>query len=83
MLIGVAVTTPAWLLVTYLTPPDNDETLRRFYRLVHPGGRGWKPVLDKAAADGAPLDNVGTTSGIGVAIQCMLAGCFGISLRAK
>lgn len=44
LFIIVAVTTVAWLAVTYLTPPVHDETLNNFYRRVHPGGWGWKPV---------------------------------------
>lgn len=40
----VAVTTAAWLAVTYLTKPSDAQTLQAFYRRVHPGGWGWKPV---------------------------------------
>ncbi len=40
----VGITTVAWLLVTYLTAPVPDSTLKDFYRRVHPGGIGWRPV---------------------------------------
>jgi Na+/proline symporter len=40
----VAFTTVVWLSATFLTRPTSDETLDAFYRQVHPGGPGWKPV---------------------------------------
>ena len=47
LLIIVAVTVPVFLLVTYLTPPVNDETLRDFYNKVKPGHWGWRRVAEK------------------------------------
>jgi len=44
MLITVAATTIAWLAVTWMTPPEPDETLQNFYRRVRPHGGGWNPV---------------------------------------
>lgn len=44
MLITVGATTVVWLAVTYLTSPEPDEVLDRFYRRVRPGGPGWRPV---------------------------------------
>ncbi len=35
-------TTIAWLIVTFLTRPDKQETLDAFYKKLHPGGWGWK-----------------------------------------
>jgi len=40
----VAVTTLTWIIVTFLTQPTDEKTLHNFYRRVHPGGWGWKPV---------------------------------------
>jgi Na+/proline symporter len=40
----VALTTIAWLLVTFITKPTDNETLQNFYRRVHPGGWGWKRI---------------------------------------
>ncbi len=42
---GVAITTAGWLIVTFLTPPTDQQTLLRFYRKVRPGGPGWKGFL--------------------------------------
>ena len=47
LLIIVAVTTPVFLAVTYLTPPVHDETLRDFYNKVQPGHWGWRRVEEK------------------------------------
>jgi hypothetical protein len=44
MLITVGVTTVVWLAVTYLTEPESEATLERFYRKVRPGGAGWRRV---------------------------------------
>ena len=40
----VAVTTVVWLAVTLATRPADEETLKRFFRRVHPGGPGWTRV---------------------------------------
>jgi Na+/proline symporter len=40
----VGITTVVWILVTYLTAPVPEATLKEFYRRVHPGGIGWRPV---------------------------------------
>ncbi len=39
-----AFTTVVWLGATYLTRPTPPDVLDRFYRDIHPGGPGWKPV---------------------------------------
>jgi Na+/proline symporter len=44
MLVTVAVTTVAWLAVTFLTPPESDETLVAFYRRTAPSLTGWGPI---------------------------------------
>jgi len=38
MFFTVGITTAAWLLVTFLTPPEEEAVLQRFYEKVHPGG---------------------------------------------
>lgn len=44
LLLVVAWTTVWWLAVTFLTAPEPDAHLVRFYRLTHPGGPGWTRV---------------------------------------
>jgi Na+/proline symporter len=47
MLVTVAVTTVVWLSVTFLTPPEPNDVLDRFYRKVRPGGIGWRQVSQR------------------------------------
>ena len=44
MIITVAATTTVWLTVTFLTPPESEETLVAFYRRTRPGLTGWGPI---------------------------------------
>jgi len=44
LVISVAITTSAWLAVTFLTPPESAPVLERFYRTVRPEGTLWAPV---------------------------------------
>jgi len=43
----VSVTTIAWLIATFMTPPTEEAVLLRFYERVHPGGWGWKAIEAK------------------------------------
>ena len=63
----VAVTTAAWLGVTFLTKPTDGETLARFYRRVHPGGPGWEAVAQS-------LPDVRGDSGCGILLRDWLCG---------
>jgi solute:Na+ symporter, SSS family len=47
MLITTAVATTVWLTVTFLTAPEPDAVLDRFYRKVRPGGPGWRRVAQR------------------------------------
>jgi Na+/proline symporter len=44
MLITVGITTAVWLTVTFLTPPEPQEHLLKFYRRVRPAAALWKPI---------------------------------------
>lgn len=44
----VLITTIIWVLVTFLTKPDDDQKLFDFYKKIQPGGPGWKYILTKA-----------------------------------
>ncbi len=49
---GAGLTTLVWIIATFYTRPTDDVTLRKFYRLIKPGGKGWDAVIDKANAEG-------------------------------
>lgn len=76
--IGVGLTTVAWILVTLLTPPADEKTLRSFYRLVKPGGPGWAYVVDRAKASGDPIDEGEGQWAVPAGILCMVFGCFAV-----
>jgi len=48
LLVTVATTTVAWLVVTYLTPPAPEATLAAFYEKVRPAGPGWSRIRTAA-----------------------------------
>ena len=52
LLIGVGLTTIAWLSVTWLTPPADRATLQEYYDRIRPMGRGWSKVVDTEATAG-------------------------------
>jgi len=52
LVVGVAVTSAGWILVTLVTPPARKETLQSFYDHIRPMGPGWKGAgIELGAAD--------------------------------
>src|SRR5881396_1611527 len=45
LVIGVAITTLGWLIVTFTTPPTAPATLQAFYDRIRPLGPGWKGAV--------------------------------------
>ncbi|EEG43727.1 Na+/solute symporter [Flavobacteria bacterium MS024-3C] len=48
----VLLTSIVWIAVTFLTSPEKEEILDRFYKQTQPGGPGWKVQQEKAIAEG-------------------------------
>ena len=42
IVLGSMLTSAIWILATFLTPPDDDQTLKTFVNKINPGGPGWK-----------------------------------------
>ncbi len=80
LLIAVGINTIVWIATTYLTKPENKETLRSFYRLTRPGGPGWKKVIEDAAADGDIINeqDKGKAWELPVEILCVFVGSVAI-----
>jgi Na+/proline symporter len=57
MLTTVGVTSIAWLLATFVTPPEPQSKLIEFYRRVRPAGPGWKRIA-AAAGDVQPTESL-------------------------
>jgi uncharacterized sodium:solute symporter family permease YidK len=70
----VVVTTAIWLLVTFLTPPESDATLRSFYKKIQPGGPGWKKVVAKSEAENVEIVKAGEKWSVPQGVTAMLLG---------
>ena len=44
MIVTVAITTVVWLVVTFATKPESQDTLVSFYRRTAPSLTGWRPI---------------------------------------
>ena len=55
LVIGIVITTTAWLAVTFLTPPVDNATLKQFVRHIQPAGPGWRRVRRQIEAEGGRL----------------------------
>lgn len=78
LLIGIVITTISWITVTLLTRPTDEDRLRKFYRLVHPGGPGWKHIMEKEKAAGLLTGAAAEPWDLPVGILCMLVGCLAV-----
>ena len=68
LLITVIVTTIAWVVVTFATKPESEETLVRFFERVRPNAAGWGPIAKNIAS-------VETNDSLGLGLLDWLAGC--------
>ena len=66
IVIGAILTTVVWVAATYLTPPDDEETLQNFVKKVNPGGPGWSKYSHGVYSEPWPVPN---------GILCMILGC--------
>jgi SSS family solute:Na+ symporter len=57
LLIATGITTISWVSTMFLTQPENYETLKKFYKLTHPGGPGWKTVTERSAHEGDVIES--------------------------
>ena len=69
IVIGSVLTTIVWIVATYFTPPDDEETLRNFVMKVNPGGPGWARFTEPGSREPWSVPN---------GILAMLLGCVGV-----
>ena len=69
IVIGAILTTIVWIVATYLTPADDEQTLRNFVKKVNPGGPGWKKYSDGISTEPWPVPN---------GILSMVLGCVAV-----
>ena len=72
----VLITTIVWLLVTFITKPDDDQKLIEFYKKTRPGGPGWKRIVN--LPDFKNEKEYNKTWALPRGILCMLVGCLAI-----
>jgi Na+/proline symporter len=72
----VLITTIVWLVVTFVTKPDDDQKLIEFYKKTRPGGPGWKRIVNLPDFKNEKVYN--KTWAVPRGILCMLVGCLAI-----
>ena len=72
----VLITTIVWLVVTFVTKPDDDQKLIEFYKKTRPGGPGWKRIVN--LPDFKNKKEYNKTWAVPRGILCMLVGCLAI-----
>jgi Na+/proline symporter len=80
LLVCIVVVTLSWVITSFVTPATDKKTLRSFYRLCHPGGPGWRRVVQEARADGEEIDDKNAIGDWKLPIQilCVFLGCVAI-----
>jgi Na+/proline symporter len=64
-----------WIAVTFLTRPESEEVLARFYGRIRPGGFGWGPIASKL-----PNVEVDRNLGRSVTAACLATGVVYLTL---
>lgn len=76
LLIAVAATTIVWLTTMFITKPEHQKTLEKFYELTQPGGPGWKKVVSKAKDEGRIIEKTpGKKWNMPIQILLVFVGC--------
>ncbi|MGB4960233.1 MAG: sodium:solute symporter family protein, partial [Saprospiraceae bacterium] len=78
LVIGVLLTTIAWVVTALVTKPTDRNVLIEFYRQIRPHGMGWQPVIQDGLANGAISDQHQGTGRLSTEILMMFLGCVGV-----
>ncbi len=57
LLIGVGVTSLAWIIVAFVTPPATMEVMKNFVKKINPGGPGWRHVEKEMGRTDEEIDS--------------------------
>lgn len=77
LLLAVGITTVTWIVTTYVTQPEPMKHLIAFYKLTHPGGPGWKKVVEYAKSQGEEIEPSKKWD-LPQSLISVLLGCIGI-----
>jgi Na+/proline symporter len=70
----VVLTTAIWLIATFMTQPESNDTLRSFYKKIQPGGPGWSKVVADAKTDAEEIVKDKEKWSVPAGITAMLLG---------
>jgi len=76
LLTSVGITTIAWIAVTLMTRPTDQEVLVDFYKRIKPASKGWQPVINQAISDNTLVNTEVRAGKLPLQILGMFAGCF-------
>lgn len=74
-LLVVLITTVLWILTTFLTKPEENKVLYRFYKITKPGGPGWNKIHADAKKEGVKLKDGNEKWTVPSGILAMIVGC--------
>jgi len=77
LMINIVISTIIWVTVTFLTKPENEEHLTRFYKRVAPGG-WWGPIAKKHPEVHGLHVGVMETTNLFLGIACIFMALFGV-----
>lgn len=78
LVIGVGITTAAWVAATLIFPAADHQTLLNFYKKIKPASAGWQPVVRRGLSEGDLQAGDVRSGGLGKKILCMILGCFAV-----
>ena len=68
----VGIISLIWIITTFITKPETDETLMKFYKKIRPGGPGWKKITNNMENYS---ENQEEKNALPQGILAMLVGC--------
>ncbi len=78
LVVGVLLTTVAWVATALLTRPTENQVLIQFYKTIRPHAFGWKSIIDKGIAQGIITQEHQKTGRLSTEILMMFLGCAGV-----
>lgn len=70
--LGTGITTSIWIIATFFTPQTEVSKLVSFYNKIRPASIGWKPLINRAKADGYTIQ--GNKGQLPYEFLCMFLG---------
>jgi SSS family transporter len=78
LVIGVLLTTIAWITTALVTKPTEQNVLIQFYKNIRPHAQGWGPVIKAGIAQGIISTEQTHTGRLATEILMMFLGCTGV-----